>query len=82
MRVKAAVDAVDPVGLLVALPAGALIGAWQRREDLVGEGFQESTDRGQRGWCAATHSLLPGAWTGRPVDHALLGIAEARHIGR
>ena len=49
----------------VALPPGALIGAWQRREDLVGEGFQTSTDPGQLGWREATHSLLPCAWTGR-----------------
>jgi hypothetical protein len=49
----------------VALPAGALIGARQRREQVVGEGFQASTDRGQFGCCEATHSLLPCAWTGR-----------------
>jgi len=49
----------------VALPAGALIGTRQRREDLVGEGFQASTDRRQLGWCEATHSLLPCAWTGQ-----------------
>jgi hypothetical protein len=55
----------------VALPAGALIGAWQRREDVVGEGFQASTDRGQFGRCEATHSLLPCAWTGRTVPHTL-----------
>ena len=49
----------------VALPAGALIAAWQRREAVVGEGFQASTDGGQLGWCEAAHSLLPCAWTGR-----------------
>jgi site-specific DNA recombinase len=49
----------------VALPPGALIGPWQRREDVLGEGFQASTDRGQLGWCEATHRLLPCAWTGR-----------------
>jgi hypothetical protein len=43
-------------------PTGALIGTWQRREDVVGEGFQASTDRGQLGRCEATHSLLPCAW--------------------
>jgi hypothetical protein len=42
----------------VALPAGALIGTLKRREDVVGEGFQSSTDRGQLGWCEASHSLL------------------------
>jgi hypothetical protein len=46
----------------VALPTGALIGTWQRREDVVGEGFQTSADRGQLGCCEATHSLLPCAW--------------------
>jgi hypothetical protein len=46
----------------VALPTGALIGTWQRREDVVGEGFQASADRGQLGCCEATHSLLPCAW--------------------
>jgi hypothetical protein len=45
----------------VALPAGALIAAWQRREQVVGEGFQASTDPGQLGCCEATHSLLPCA---------------------
>jgi hypothetical protein len=41
----------------VALPAGALISTWQRREQVVGEGFQASTDRGQLGWCEASHSF-------------------------
>jgi hypothetical protein len=49
----------------LALPAGALIDTWQRGEQVVGEGFQASTDRGQLGCCEATHSLLPCAWTGR-----------------
>ena len=49
----------------VALPAGALIGTLKRREDVVGEGLQASTDRGQLGGCEATHSLLPYAGTGR-----------------
>jgi len=43
----------------VALPAGALIGARQRREDIVGEGLQAPTDGGQLGRCDAPHSLLP-----------------------
>jgi hypothetical protein len=43
----------------VALAAGALIGACQRRKDVIGEGLQASTNRGQFGWCEATHSLLP-----------------------
>jgi hypothetical protein len=43
----------------VALPAGALIGALKRREEVVGECFQASTDRGRLGRCEATHSLLP-----------------------
>jgi hypothetical protein len=46
----------------VALPAGALVGARQRREDILGEGFQPTADGGQLGWCEATHSLLPCAW--------------------
>jgi hypothetical protein len=33
----------------VALPPHALIGTRQRREDVLGEGFQASTDRGQPG---------------------------------
>src|SRR6266511_1822931 len=41
------------------------IGTWQRREQVVGEGLQASADRGQLGWCEATHSLLPCAGTGR-----------------
>jgi hypothetical protein len=49
----------------VALPTGALVGACKRREDVVGEGFQASTDRAQLGRCEATHSLLPCPWTGR-----------------
>jgi hypothetical protein len=49
----------------VALPAGALIGTWQRREQVVGEGLQASTDPGQFGCCQASHSLLPCAGTGR-----------------
>jgi hypothetical protein len=46
----------------VALPAGALIGAWQRREDVAGEGFKASTDPGQFGCCEASHSQLPLCW--------------------
>jgi hypothetical protein len=61
-RLAAAVQQQPAQG---ALPPGALIGPWQRREDVLGEGFQASTDRGQLGWCEATHSLLPCAWTGR-----------------
>jgi hypothetical protein len=45
----------------VALPTSALIAAGQGREDVVGEGFQASTDRGQLGWCEAAHRLLPCA---------------------
>jgi hypothetical protein len=43
----------------VALPAGALIGARQRGEEVVGQSFQASTDPGQLGCCETTHSLLP-----------------------
>jgi hypothetical protein len=49
----------------VALPAGALIGTRQRREQIVGEGLQASTDPGQFGCCEAAHSLLPCGGTGR-----------------
>jgi predicted transcriptional regulator len=57
--------AVQQQSAQVALPAAALVGAWQRREDVLGEGLQASTDRGQLGRCEATHGLLPCAWTGR-----------------
>ena len=55
-RLAAAVQHQPPQ---VALPAGALIGARQGREDVVGEGFQASTDWGQLGWCEGSHSLPP-----------------------
>ena len=48
----------------VALPAGTLISPCKRGEDVVGEGFQASTNPGQFGWCEATHGLLPCPWTG------------------
>ena len=41
----------------VALPAGPLIGAWQRREDLGGEHLQAPTDGGQLGRCDASQQL-------------------------
>ena len=39
----------------VALPAGALILARQRLEDVVGERLQAPADGGQLGWCDAPH---------------------------
>jgi hypothetical protein len=41
----------------VALPAGALIGALQRGEEVVGEPFQAVTDGGQLGRCDAPHGV-------------------------
>jgi len=64
-RLDRLAPAVQQQPAQVALPAGALIGTWQRREEVVGEGFQASTDPGQLSCCEASHSLPPCAGTGR-----------------
>jgi hypothetical protein len=48
-RLDRCAPAVQHQPTQVALPAGALIGACKRGEQVVGEGFQASTDRGQFG---------------------------------
>jgi hypothetical protein len=46
----------------VALTTSTLISARQGREDVVGEGFQTSTDRSQLGCCEATQQPSPRCW--------------------
>jgi hypothetical protein len=64
-RLDRLAPAIQHQPTLVALAPSALISAYKRSEDLGGEGFQASTDRGQLRCCQATRSLRPCAGTGR-----------------
>ncbi len=58
-RLDRLAPAVQQQSAQVTLPPGALIGAGKRRQEVVGEGFQASTDRGQLGWCETTQQPAP-----------------------
>ncbi len=62
----------------VALPAGALIGAWQRFEDVVSERFQPPANRGQLGRCEAPHSSPPRSDLGKrhPTSYPAANLTE------